>query len=266
MPERLHEAGRVAGGARLREGAERELADLDRDVLRLRLLLGEADGGDLGRAVRARGDGVVAHALGVDAGDLLGDEHTLRGRDVREATADHVADRPQPVAALVVGVDLEPALLELDAVRLEPEVLGVRGDADGHEQDLGLEGPPHRRPWLRRHHDLVAGDLGRGQLVVDERLDAALVERAGQLLRDLGILVRHEPGQELDDRHLGAERSIERGELDIAPAPARLRFGCFGVVRRRHSMYCCRFDAYSGARAGRDMTCFADGAGATGTI
>ena len=66
----------------------------------------------------------------------------------------------------------------------------------------------------------VAGRLRAGHLVADERLDAALVERACELFGDLRILVRHEARQELDDRDLDAERAIERRELDADRAGA----------------------------------------------
>jgi hypothetical protein len=69
---------------------------------------------------------------------------------VGQAAADHVADRPQPVAAAQVIVDDDEAALELDAVVLEAEALGVGRDAGRAQHDVGgqLDRPAlgRRRP------------------------------------------------------------------------------------------------------------------------
>ena len=79
-----------------------------------------------------------------------------------------IAHRPSPQRLL--GVDLDEAALERDAVRLEAEVLGVRGDADRDEQDVGLERRPSSPPPAAGStviDDLVAGVLRARQLVAD---------------------------------------------------------------------------------------------------
>ena len=87
------------------------------------------------------------------------------------------------------------------------------------------------------------------------RLSNARVE----LLADLRILVRHEARQELDDRHLDAERAVERRELDAdrtrAEHDQRLRLGGQGHrLAVLDDPLAVELDAgqRAGARAGRD--------------
>src|SRR5690606_41425483 len=67
--------------------------------------------------------------------------------------------------------------------------------------------------------DTTFGDvevLG-GRAVVGDDLDAGLGERAGELLRDLPVLVGHHTP---DQGHLAAEVAVDRGELDTRRAAA----------------------------------------------
>ena len=82
----------------------------------------------------------------VEAGDLLGDEDALREAAVRELQArDDVADG---VDALEVGaqplVGEHEAAVHDDTLLVVPEAGGGRAAADGHEQQLGVDGL--RRP------------------------------------------------------------------------------------------------------------------------
>ena len=91
--------------------------------------------------------------------------------------------------------------------------------ADGDEQQLGLDG----LAVLERDDDavLVLGDAleADAELV----LDAALAERALEVLGDRLLLVRHEVGERLDDRDVGAERLPDARELDADDAAAEDR-------------------------------------------
>ena len=107
----------------------------------LRLLLGEADAGDLGHGVDDRRDHVVVHDAGL-AGDVLGDGDALVLGLVGEHRAgDDVADRPDARhlgAEIVVGLDLA-ALVGLKPGLVEREAVGVGLAADRDEDDVGFD-------------------------------------------------------------------------------------------------------------------------------
>ena len=93
-----------------------------------------------------------------------------------------------------------------DADLLEAEVRGDRAAADGDEQQLGLDG----LAVLERDDDavVVLGDALEAHAELE--LDAALAERALELLADRLVLVRDEVGERLDDRDLGARTTSRR--------------------------------------------------------
>ena len=74
---------------------------------------------------------------------------------------------------------------------------------------LRLDGHAARRS-TRRLRDLRAG----------QHLDALLLERLLELRGHGLVLDRHEPRQQLDDRHLAAEAAVDRRELDADGAAA----------------------------------------------
>ena len=86
---------------------------------------------------------------------------------------------------------------------------------------------------------MVDPHAGLGVLDLLERLadlepDAALAERPLERLRDVLVLGRDQPGQRLDDGHLGAERAPDAGELDADHAAAEHdRGGGHAVQRQR---------------------------------
>ena len=111
----------------------------------LGLGLGEADGRDLGLAVRDARDVRLDDRRGVESRDLLGHEDALLEAAVRELQAGHdVADgvdvRDAGVEALV-GED--EAAVDADALLLEAEARGAGSAADGDQQHVG------RDAWCR---------------------------------------------------------------------------------------------------------------------
>ena len=224
--DELDEADRLAQAVRLAVRRERELRDLDVVAGVARLLLGEAERGDLRRAERgARHHAVVAERHGLGLADRLGRDDALRLGDVRELQlrgdiADRVDVRDRGVHEVV---DLDRAAIgELHAGVLEPEALDVRREADRHHDLVGVD----RRlgAVLRRvgHGDAVAVvddglDLGRG-----EDVDAVLLVLAGDLLRDVRVLLRQRAVEELDDR-----------DLDAVVDAGRRRTPCRSRRRRR---------------------------------
>src|SRR5207237_9371508 len=118
-------------------------------------------------------------------------------------------------AAVLVGGDALAAV-ELDADLLEAEVLDVRRAPDRDEHQVGLGGLT-----------LAEVDRERAPLLLDLRAllaeverDFLLLERLRELLRGVFVLLRDEPRQHLDDRHLAAERAEDRGELGADDAAA----------------------------------------------
>ena len=144
----LDEALGLAERDRLAVADERESAGLDGVARRLRIGLGQPDAGDLRMAVGAARDRVAVERVRVDVlvaellGDRLGRGDALVARLVRQPRARRaVADRPQALGGgAAVGIDLDEAAVELGARLLEPEVLGVGGDADGDDDVAVLAG------------------------------------------------------------------------------------------------------------------------------
>src|SRR5690606_34713613 len=105
----LHEAVGLVVGLGAAVGEHRELADLDLVAGFLRLLLGEADAGDLGHGVDDARDHRVVDDAGL-AGEPFGDGDAFVLGLVREHRAgDHVADRAHaldPGTELAVDFDL----------------------------------------------------------------------------------------------------------------------------------------------------------------
>jgi hypothetical protein len=75
------------------------------------------------------------------SGRILGGDDPLVGGDVSQRLRlDDVADRPDPGRlGAHETVDLDEPAVELDAQRLEPEILGERPPSDRDEEHLGFE-------------------------------------------------------------------------------------------------------------------------------
>src|SRR5665647_2067882 len=196
--------------------AEVVVVGLDLAELLLGLGLGVADGGDLGVAV---GDAGYAHLVDhrrVEAGDLLGDEDALGESAVGQLQAGH--DVADGVDALDVGLAAlaghDEAPVDGDTGLFVAQTGGDRTASDGNEQQVGLNG----LAGLQRHLYDIAGLGGSRELHTGLEADLALAERPLELLGDRLVLGRHQAGESLDDRDLGAERLEDRGELDADDA------------------------------------------------
>ena len=205
----LHEADRVAEAHRLAVGREREGRGLDVVPLLLGLRLAVAEGADLGLAVRRPRDEVELDRHRLGAGDGLGgdDAHRLGGVGEHHLPGD-VADGVDVVdvgAAEVVDGD-GAALGGLDAGRLEAVALDPRREAEGRQHLVGLD---HLRLAAVGRGDgdpdAVAGVLDVLDLGREQDLHAELLVVLEQLLGHVGVLGRHHPVEELDDRDVDAE-------------------------------------------------------------
>ena len=134
-----------------RAGADRavvDLADDDVDALLARLLLGQPERGDVGRAERRARDVDVLDRVRLQPGGVLDGDDALVGRLVGERGAgDEVADRVDALdrrAQRAVDVD-QAAVVELDARLLEPEPLDVGPAAGGDDEVVGLGRSRRRR-------------------------------------------------------------------------------------------------------------------------
>ena len=114
---------------------------------------------------------------------------------------------------LAVAVDGDVTAVHVDAQRLQPDAVGVGGDADRRDADLGLkhlglaaglDGHLHALAALRYPGDLAAGAEFHAALL------EGLLRRPGHLL----VLDRHDAVEGLDHGHLGPEGTVEAAELD----------------------------------------------------
>ena len=104
--------------------------------------------------------------------------------------------------------------------RLEPETLDVADDADGRDHPLGRDGLALAAGELDRRGHAVGALLDPGHFGARQDADAGLLKGLARERRDLGVLGGQDLGQDFDDGYLGAERAIERGELDADGARA----------------------------------------------
>ncbi len=125
----------------------------------------------------------------------------------------HVADRVDAgLARAHERIDRdEPALVQLDGGRLEADILGDRPAPYRHQQQIGLQRLGLLAP--EAHPDPGLRDLAALHRHAGARVDAALLERLGQLHAHVGIFVGDEPGERFQERHLGAERAVDGREL-----------------------------------------------------
>ena len=166
-----HAAAVAVDGA----GADRavvDLADDDVEALLARLLLGEPERADVGRAERRARDVDVLDRVRLHPGGVLDGDDALVGGLVGERGAgDEVADRVDALdrrAQRAVDGD-QAAVVELDAGLVEPEALDVGPAAGGDHEPVGLG----RLVAVLEGDLVVAGldvlDLGAG---VDRRCPA----------------------------------------------------------------------------------------------
>src|SRR5664280_924246 len=169
------------------------------------LLLGEADGRDLGVRVGGSRLVVVVDRLWILAGDLVDGHDTLVGGHMRQhQPTDRVADgidvrlrRAHP------AVHLDEAALELDLRLLQAQVFGVWRPAGGDEQLIDLE--LSRRSAFRPNHerDAVIAHLDRSGVEAGLCHDPDAAPGEAALQGRAGILVfeRDDARQILEQRH-----------------------------------------------------------------
>src|SRR6185312_15127667 len=133
----LHQAGAIAVDGSGTDGAVRHSADDDVVAGVLRLLLGEAERGDVRHAEGRARDVDVRDRMRRVPRDVLGGDDALVGGLVRERRAgDDVADRPNPSrrrAQRAVN-DEQPSAVDLHAGIVEAETLDVGPAAGGNDQ------------------------------------------------------------------------------------------------------------------------------------
>jgi hypothetical protein len=212
-----HAAAVAVDGA----GADRavvDLADDDVEALLLRLLLGEAERADVGRAERRARDVDVLDRVRLHPGGVLDGDDALVGRLVGERGAAYeVADRIDALdvrAERAVDVD-HAAVVELDARLLEPEALDVGAAAGGDHEPVDLSGLV-----AVLEADLVVAGLDVLDLGTGVDVDALLAQPAPDDLGDLGVLGRDDTVEGLEQHHLRAEARVGGGDLDTRRARA----------------------------------------------
>ncbi|MNL43770.1 hypothetical protein D3C87_1662990 [compost metagenome] len=129
--------------------------------------------------------------------------------------AGDVADGPDALdIGLAIAVDDNGAALGLDANRFQPKPLDIALHADGRDQLVTSDLLGLAVLGLDMGDDAVLGLFDLGDLGFGQELDAALFQPLAGEARNLGIFHRQDLRQELDDRHIGAQRAIEGGKLD----------------------------------------------------
>ncbi len=125
-----------------------------------------------------------------------------------------------PGTLVAYPVDDDGAALCLDADLLEAQSLDITDDADRRNDaaELGARGLPLFVG--NAGDDIETALLEARHFRARDDLDALLFKALARMGGDLGVLHRQDLRQQLDDRHLGAHRAIERGELDADGARA----------------------------------------------
>src|ERR687889_187556 len=139
----LYKLGENAFDKRLADRPERELRLPYLVTLLLGLGLRESERGHLGPTEGNARDEVPVLGHRVLAGHVLdSDDALVAGLVGKPETPDYVACRVDAILgrpSVPVNLD-DAALIDLDAGRVEVEVLDNRLPSDGHEQRLGLQG------------------------------------------------------------------------------------------------------------------------------
>src|SRR5680860_902630 len=192
--------------------------DLVLAVLLLGRALVETHRGDLGLAVgHPRNPGLV-DGRGVQTGDVFSDEDALLESSVRQLQAGN--DVADGVHVLEVGlatlVSEDETAIHVDALLVVTETVRRGTAADCDQQDLGVD----RVTSLDSHPDTAIGGLHALERCSHLEGDLALAHRALERLGDILVLGSHQPGQSLDDGHVGAEGLPYGRELGADDAAA----------------------------------------------
>ena len=198
---------------------EREAANSELTAARLCFRLGEADAGDLGAAVCAARDELLADRVGRVAGDRLDADDAIMLRFMSEHwRSRHVPDGVDaPDVCPAVFIDSDAAAIEIDAHGLKSEIFDVSLHAGGDDHgvythfgaagafdpcdDLAIRGAP-RADNLRCGSDCYP----------------VLLELGVSEFRDVFVLGRQDLRQRLNDRDLGAEPAVKGSEFNADSA------------------------------------------------
>ncbi len=121
---------------------------------------------------------------------------------------------------LAGAVDDDRAALGLHAELFQAEILDIADDADRGDDAVDGERLRAALAVIDGRGDAVGLLVELGHFGAGEDFDALLLEAFAREGGDLGILDGQDLRQHLDHGHLGAERAIERGELDADGARA----------------------------------------------
>src|SRR5215218_1945399 len=215
--DHLHEAVRLAFYEGLADSAEGELRLLDLVALALGLLAIEAEGGDLRAAEGDARDHVLVQRQRVLASHVLdGDDALVPGRVRKPVAADHVARSVNPVLGGPVKLVLQGLAIFAAALTGCVGLTAVGALLVGliFLLLLAYGGNFNLHSVVRLLEALRVGHAARHDP------DAAVLKLLPKLVRDLRVLGRQEPVQDLDDGHLGPEVPVHAGELGAhGPAP-----------------------------------------------
>src|SRR5919199_4103742 len=197
-------------------GREGEASDLDVIAALFCLGLAQPDAADLGRAVGTTRNFVVIDRLDMSPCHVLDGQDALRGGYVRQPGRRHTV--PDAVDARYIRLhhavhDDIAALVGLDADLFESDTLRQRPAPDGEQQLVALHFLLFARLVGESDDDAVLAPVAACNLRAQEALDAPPVKGFLELRADLLVLGGYQAGQCLEDRYLGAERAVARGEL-----------------------------------------------------
>src|SRR5579862_2763464 len=206
----------LAHGDRLAVADEREVTNADVELFLLAGLFGETDRGDLRRAIGAAGNEQLVHWMLMQPLDRLdADDAFVLGLVRKERRPGDVADGVNAGNVGFAGaIDDDHAALGFHAELFQAEILYIADHADRGNDPLDGERLRAAFAVVDGGGDAVALLVELGLLGAGQNLDALLLETFAREGGDLGVLGRQDLRQDFDDGHFGAERAIERGELD----------------------------------------------------
>src|SRR2546423_4030681 len=219
----LDEAFGVARGARTTVGREGKFPDFVVDLFLLDLRLGHADRCNFRMAVGGVGNIAVVHRMNVLlAGEELGEHHafalTFVGQHRRTGNIANGVDPFHRCLHPLVDLD-EAAIGELDAQLLNADVFDDWSAAGRNENLFDFE-ILLLATDVDAHGDRILADLDVADFGAGQDIDLPLLEAAGELGTAVGILEWQDPGKNLNEGDLSAERGKDVGELAADRASA----------------------------------------------
>ena len=190
------------------------------------LLLGfrfrQPDRGDLRLAIGAAGDHQLVHCVRVQALDRLDADRCPRARPCARASAARRRRRSHrcPAHWCAQSIDDDHAPIGFHAKLFEAEIFDIADDADGGDHAVGFQCRGLAPCHLDGRGDVVRALVELRDLGIGVDFDPCFSKRLRASAGDLRVFDRQDLRQELDHGHLGAQRAIERGELDADRAGA----------------------------------------------